>query len=182
MGSLNDVVTRALADSGIDVVSFPPHSICRLSTEGDPKCFFDTVSKAVEVGLTPVLYGDVVISEGGDFQVLSGDTLMWLVAKYLGAREMIFVTDVDGVFTSDPKVDPKAKLIRSVRAEDLTRYSLSGVSGEARDVTGGMVAKLLLGLELGVRGVVVKVVGGMREGNLFNALTSHEYLGTTIWY
>src|SRR5215471_6610824 len=54
-----------------------------------------------------------------------GDAGCYLVAEVFGARSMIFLKDVDGVFTADPKKDLAASLIPEITAQDLTRMRLA---------------------------------------------------------
>ncbi len=49
-------------------------------------------------------------SEQG-FAILSGDQLIVRLAIELDAERVIFGSDVDGIFTSNPKLDKNAKLI-----------------------------------------------------------------------
>ena len=52
------------------------------------------------------------------------DTGLFLMAELLGAPEMVFVKDVDGVFTDDPKRNPDAKKIPVVGAQELLDMGL----------------------------------------------------------
>jgi aspartokinase-like uncharacterized kinase len=49
----------------------------------------------------------------------TSDSIAAYVAKRVNAGKLVLVTDVDGVFTSDPKVDSDATLIRKISAEQL---------------------------------------------------------------
>ena len=178
MDQLNSSVRRIAIELGLPVVSIAPRSVCTISSSS-ASCSLDIFRKLISRGLIPVTYGDVVYSDRG-FEVLSGDTLAWLLARELGASELIFVTDVEGIYDSDPKLNPSAKLIREAAVHEVLGY-LAGSSFHA-DVTGGMRRKLLEGLGLGVRGVKVKVIGGFIEGNLYKALASDSFRGSIVWY
>jgi len=178
MDQLSGFVRRIAIRLGLPAVSIAPRSICIISS-GSTTCDLGIFRKLVSRGLIPVTYGDVVYSDRG-FEVLSGDTLAWLLTRELSAGELIFVTDVEGVYDSDPKLNPSARLIREASASEVLGY-LAESSFHA-DVTGGMRRKLLEGLNLGVRGVKVKVVGGFIEGNLYKALASDSFRGSIIWY
>mmetsp|Transcript_2220 Transcript_2220/g.5944 ORF Transcript_2220/g.5944 Transcript_2220/m.5944 type:complete len:382 (-) Transcript_2220:101-1246(-) len=82
--------------------------------------------------------------------ILGGDTLVELIATHPlmegSIDRTIFLTDVDGVFTHDPKMRPNAELVRNVRVDPVSgrvmnELSASGSSHE-HDVTGGLKAKL----------------------------------------
>ena len=69
------------------------------------------------------------------------DTLGAIVATAIGAELLIILTDIDGLYTSDPRRDPDAKLITEVTeiSEDL----LAGAGGGGSQLsTGGMATKL----------------------------------------
>lgn len=50
---------------------------------------------------------------------VTSDSVAAYVARLLKARKLILVTDVDGVYDEDPKVNPRARLLKSVSAEEL---------------------------------------------------------------
>ena len=62
------------------------------------------------------------------------DSGVYLVAEVFGARSMIFIKDEDGLFTSDPKKDPKAEFIPKISAQELIRRDLDDVVVERRVV------------------------------------------------
>ncbi|MCX8184380.1 MAG: isopentenyl phosphate kinase [Sulfolobales archaeon] len=178
MDTLNYILRRYCVVRGLPVVSLPPRSFCLLRS-GRPYCFTKILSRILSRELILLTYGDVVYSDRG-FEVLSGDTLAWYIASKLGASEILFVTDVDGLYDSDPKVNPSARKIAQARIDEVLGF-LSQSSLDV-DVTGGMRKKLYEGITLGVRGIRVKVLSGFIEGNLYSALTSNNFTGSTIWY
>ena len=176
---LNTLVVDALLSSGISAVSVPPRSICSFRDEV-PECFMGSVREMIEGGATPVLFGDVVASSGSPrFRVISGDVIAWELVRELGAGEVIFATDVNGIYTSDPKRDPSARLLREVRAEEVLREAVEGEVTSS--VTGGILEKVRVALGLGIRGVRASVINGLVPGNLYNALTGRVE-GTVIWF
>jgi len=46
------------------------------------------------------------------------------VAEVFGARKMIFLKDVDGLYTADPATNPDAEFIPDIRAADLIAQNL----------------------------------------------------------
>lgn len=179
MDTLNAIVRKySINVARIPAISIPPRTICSISS-GSPRCRLDPVVAALERGFTPILYGDVVMSDRG-FEVLSGDTLAWYIARDLGALEILFVTDVDGLYERDPKLDPSAQKITEALVDEVINYVAA--SSSTVDVTGGMMKKLIEGKLLGVRGIKVKIVGGFIEGNLYSALKSDNFVGSIVWY
>jgi isopentenyl phosphate kinase len=116
----------------------------------------ESIHQSLDAGLLPVIHGDACLLDETHAGILGGDTL---VEGLVGSKKMkesihkvIFITDVAGVFTSDPKTNDDAKLIRSLRVDMTTGEVTSdedtlaemdiGGSSHAHDVTGGLKAKL----------------------------------------
>lgn len=174
---LNTYLIKEFNVVGIKSISIPPHTIFRKEMK-QLIYELDLIRKYLMRGLTPVLYGDVILSNGS-FEVLSGDTIAWLLAKDLGVKELIFVTDVDGLFDKDPKKYADAKLIESIHVSNLAGLTFSTSD---YDVTGSMWLKLAEGLKYNVRGVKVRIVNGLIRGNLYKSLVSGSTIGTVVEY
>ncbi|MEM0453315.1 MAG: isopentenyl phosphate kinase [Sulfolobales archaeon] len=174
---LNTQITKELLDVGLSPVSIPPHTIFR--KDGDRlKYELNLVKDYLVEGFIPVLYGDVVLGDHS-FEVLSGDTIAWVLAKELGINEIIFVTDVDGLFDKDPKKYSDAKLIESIHVNDLKGLTFSS---SEYDVTGSMMLKLMEGLKYGVNGIEVRIVNGLVKGNVYKVLGGSSTVGTVVRY
>jgi len=178
MTVLNVIIVRELINAGLQAISLPPHAVFLRDNNGVLRYDLRVINECISRGIIPVLYGDVIIS-GNSYEVLSGDTISWILAKELSADELIFLTDVNGVYDKDPKKHPEARLIKEIRSADLSNIS---ISQSEYDVTGGMVRKLMEGLHYGVVGVKVKVINGLIQGNLYKSLCGEEFIGTVIMY
>jgi len=178
MDTLNYVLKKYAIAAGLPVVSLPPRSFCSIASK-DPVCHIETLATLLYRGLIPLTYGDVVPSNWG-FEVISGDTLAWYIARELKIGEILFVTDVDGLYDNDPKINPSARKIAKASIDEVLSF-LSKSSSEV-DVTGGMARKLYEGRALGLRNVTVKIVGGFIENNLYSALTSDNFVGSVVCY
>ena len=82
---------------------------------------------------------DVVATE--EIKFGDNDTLSAVVAGLIDADLLILLTDIEGLFTADPRHDPAATLIREVLVVTPVVEALAGGSGSAHG-TGGMVTKL----------------------------------------
>lgn len=107
----------------------------------------DVVIHAIKQGMYPLLHGDIVPSDGG-YTVVSGDDIAVELAKLLNPKAVVFLMDVDGIYTAPPGT-PEAKKI----------YRLGGgvyVEGTGGiDVTGGVRKKIEAGLAIAQMGVPV---------------------------
>ena len=61
----------------------------------------------------PLVHGDAVLDDAQGVAILSGDIWMVELARELGAKSAVFITDVDGVFTKPP-TEPDAELVREI--------------------------------------------------------------------
>ncbi|HET7094950.1 MAG TPA: hypothetical protein VFI22_15770 [Thermomicrobiales bacterium] len=98
------------------------------------------------------------------------DTGAFLLAESYGAQRLIFVEDVDGVYTADPKTDPRAELIPAIRASEL----------EAMDLATLPIDRLVVRLLRNARhDMEVQVINGRTPGNILKALRG-EHVGTML--
>lgn len=177
MSELSHTVVQALTASGIPAVTLTTRSVCAVKS-GHLSCELGIAADMVGRGLVPVLFGDGVLSDRG-YEVASGDDIVWLMASTLGRAEVVFVTDVDGVFDKDPRKYPDARLLKEVSASE----ALGFVGGSRKtDVTGGMRGKFVKGLKHARGWGKAYVVNGSRRWNLFNLLTGKPFIGTVVWY
>jgi molybdenum storage protein len=98
------------------------------------------------------------------------DAGSYLVGEVFGARSVIFLKDVDGLYTVDPKADPKAEFIPQIRAQELIDKKLHTLPIEPA------VLDLLTRARLAHS---IRIVNGLTPGNLTRALKG-EPVGTLI--
>ena len=101
---LNLAVIAALRKAGVPSVSLPPSALACLSEGELSRLDVSVFRRYVDLGMVPVTFGDVALDDGRGFGICSGDQLMESLAKEFSPRRIIFCTDVDGVFDSDPHI------------------------------------------------------------------------------
>lgn len=111
-----------------------------LLDETRSKNFRNTLDRLLEMRVLPVINENDTVSTD-EISVGDNDTLAAIVAVDAKADKLILLTDIDGFYTSDPKKDPSATVIR--RVEEITDeiIALGGAAGSNRGV-GGMHTKL----------------------------------------
>ena len=80
-------------------------------------------------GVVPVITGFQGMNDSGDITTLGrggSDTTGVALAAALDADECQIYTDVDGIFTTDPKVYDKARLLKQVSFEEMLELSSTG--------------------------------------------------------
>jgi len=89
----------------------------------------EKIKKELKEGIVPVITGFQGMNELGDITTLGrggSDTTGVALAVALKADECQIYTDVDGVFTTDPRVYDKAKLLKNVSFEEMLELSSMG--------------------------------------------------------
>lgn len=143
---LNGHVVGALLDAGVAAVGAPPFATCTTRGKGlvarrSEEAALRHVRAVLGAGLTPVLHGDAVLDAQQGASILSGDTLMVLLARALRPRLAVFLTDVAGVYDRPPH-EAGAALIRRIGvARDGSLRLAARTDTAAHDVTGGLRTK-----------------------------------------
>jgi len=136
--------------------------------EGDIVFFNDEVIRSfVDKGFIPVLHGDGALDSSLGLVVVSGDTIATEIALRMGAGEIIYGTDVDGI------LDENGHVIKSIKRDEIDSLTL----WENGDFSGGMKNKLKETLKLGK--TRVRIINLRKDGMLERALRG-ENVGTLI--
>lgn len=104
------------------------------------------------------------------------DNLAALVSGLIEAEMFIILSDVDGLYTEDPRQNPDAELIKIV---DKITPELEKNAGGAGSIvgTGGMYSKLLAAKRAVKYGITVNIISGKKSG-LLQAVIRGERYGT----
>ena len=104
------------------------------------------------------------------------DNLSAIVADLVGADLLIILTDIDGLYDSDPRKNPDAKRIPVVTHIDDSIREMAGGSGSNRG-TGGMATKITAAAAATSAGINCCVMSGSDPSKLYK-LMNGEQLGT----
>ena len=136
----------------------------------------NTIYALLQLGVVPIINeNDVVADEelrGGAFG--ENDSLSALVANLIDADLLVMLSDVGGLYRSDPRSDPAAELIREVADVDAVAAH-AGPPG--RGGRGGMRAKVEAARLATGTGTTVVIANG-READALLRIASGESLGT----
>ena len=104
------------------------------------------------------------------------DTLSAMVADLVQADLLLILTDLDGLYTTDPHVDRQAQLIAEVPS---ITPEIEAMGGSSHDTIGrgGMVTKLQAAKKLAASGIPTIIANGLRTGVLTDLLAG-EPVGT----
>ncbi len=177
MVELNKIIVDTLLEAGVPAFSLSASSM--ITTDSRRLKDFDPsiVKSFIEFGLVPVLYGDAVLDTEQGFAILSGDQLIAKLALAFKAENVIFGSDVDGIYTDNPKVNEDAELI-----EELSISHVEANVGDTThtDVTGGMLGKLSEAAEIVKAGSEVLMINAFTPDRVKSALIGEKVIGTKL--
>ena len=102
--------------------------------------FDNTLNRLLEFGVLPIINENDTIATS-EIKVGDNDTLSAIIATSANADLLILLSDIDGLYTADPRKDADASLIPIVKEINEDIMNLAGTAGTSRG-TGGMVTKL----------------------------------------
>ena len=175
---LNTLVCDNLREKGVLAVSIQPSSFIITKNKRIHSCNLDLINKYLELGFVPVIYGDVVpdLDESIKMCVLSGDQIINYLGENLKPTRVILGSDVDGIYTKNPKKYDDAELMNTVTScDDLVAEGSLNV-----DVTGGMNGKLTELIQLAQLGVESEIINAGKENFIKRALNNEKGIGTII--
>lgn len=199
---------------GIPAVGVSPFALSPVYDEDlNLEALASSVTQIVNQGMIPVIHGDAVFQRDIGGAILGGDDIVCSIASHFARMtkspdkieengstsngnnsmsidtvQVTFITDVDGVFTSDPKFNPDAELVQLLEvSQEGKLIQLQGSktmqatkSSHEHDVTGGLESKLKSAIEIAKQDVQVVIV---RCGSTSAEKAVHgDYfpIGTTI--
>lgn len=141
----------------------------------------NTFGALLERGIIPIVNENDSVStmeiETGENKVFGdNDTLSVIVAELCGADLLILLSDIDGLYDSDPRENPEAKLIPVVRDIDENTLNMAGGTGSAFG-TGGMTTKLSAAHVAGKAGIDMVIMNGAEPHRIYELLRG-EPVGT----
>lgn len=102
--------------------------------------FRNTMTRLLELRVLPIINENDTIATD-EIKVGDNDTLSAIVATSIGAEMLILLSDIDGLYTADPRKDKNACLIDVVEKLTPEIMALAGGVGSSLG-TGGMKTKL----------------------------------------
>ena len=139
--------TIALRKLGVAAVSFLGHQI-QIETEGIhgqariKKIETERINEALRSGQIPVIAGFQGVDVNGNVTTLGrggSDTTAVAVASAIGAEVCEIYTDVDGIYTADPRIVPNAQKMDEIIYEEMLEFASYGAKMHPRSIELGAV-------------------------------------------
>ena len=146
---------------------------------------FTSLKGFLSLGMVPLIGGDMMYDTSMGFSVCGGDQLAVVLSRVLHAKQLLFATDVPGVFDKDPKSGENAQLLREININEIEQILSSSDQTAKSDASGKMQGKLLSLVSIKDRiqeGLEVAIFSMNKKGVLKNYLKGQETELTKIIY
>ena len=170
---LHLAVLRELVRAGLSAWSIPLSGAGRNRAGRLAALDVAPFEEALERGLLPVSFGDVVPDTDWGVSILSADTAAVELARRLRVGRVVFATDVSGVLEG-----PAGRRRTVVPEIDEALVARLRPAGGATDVTGGLRAKLDAMLEVARAGADAALISGLTDGALPRAIRGEAVYGS----
>lgn len=138
-----------------------------------------TLHQLLDWQVLPIVNENDTVSSA-ELRFGDNDTLSALVAAAVGADELILLTDVDRLYSSDPRLDASATPITDVLHPAELEALEKGAGDGGRWGTGGMTTKLAAARIATASGITVHLADGRQAGVLENLLNGGR--GGTVFH
>jgi len=136
-----------------------------------------TLRTLLALGVVPVVNeNDTVVTD--EIRFGDNDTLAALVANLVEADVLVILTDQEGLYERDPKLDPAAALVSEAQAGDPTLEAMAGGAGGHLG-RGGMLTKVRAA-KLAARSGTTTIIAYGRSPQVLAAVRSGQSVGTLL--
>ncbi len=176
--SLNQLVMKALKDADLSPIAFPPSSTVFSSDRKITSWDLKPIHAALDIGLLPVVFGDVVFDSSIGGTILSTEDLFVHLAKNLEPDRILLAGQDPGVWQDFPEC---TAIYDTIRTADRSTLPGTVSQSQAPDVTGGMADKVeqMLNLIEDIPGLDCLIFSGNEPGSISNVLSGQD-IGTLL--
>lgn len=176
--SLNQLVMKALKNAGLSPVAFPPSSTIISSNRKITSWDLRPIHAALDKGLLPVVFGDVVFDSSIGGTILSTEDIFVHLAKYLEPGRILLAGQDPGVWKDFPEC---TAIYDTIRPSDWSTLHETVSQSQATDVTGGMADKVeqMLNLVEKYPDLDCQIFSGEESGSITNVLAGQD-IGTHL--
>lgn len=176
---LNRIIVGAFLREKIKAISFNPSSslICQ---NGKIKTFYlDSMLGYLNLGLIPVIYGDIVFDKKKGSKILSTEVLINFLALKL-KKYGFFVEKIIHNGITKGVLDEQGNVIKKISKRNFYRIEKVLKKTAGFDVTGGMRHKINEALEIAKKGIKTFIINGGEGKILKKAILGESVEGTII--
>ncbi len=174
------ILDEALLNHGVPVTPFLASDFIVARNGRIHSYKLEALAKWLQLGCVPSIGGDIVTDTVKGFCVLSGDQIAAFIAIQFKAKKLVYGVDVDGVFDSNPKLNSKAQLVKSLKPSSAAGLVSKATSGTIPDVTGGMAGKIREAIPAARHGIAVYFVNLTKKDRLRKVALGQRVLCSSI--
>ena len=138
----------------------------------------NSLTAILQMGVIPVINENDAVAVD-EIKIGDNDNLSAIVATLIDAEVLIILTDIDGLYDGNPKIDSNAKIIHEVPEINSEIEKIAGGAGTKLG-TGGMFTKIQAAKIAVQHGITMLIISGKEIGNLRRALNGEE-IGTIFF-
>ena len=135
----------------------------------------NTIEKLLKYSCIPIINENDTISTS-EIEIGDNDTLGAVVSKSLNANLYIILSDINGLYTSDPSKEKNAKLIQVVDTIDDSILKLAGDTS-SKVGTGGMITKLQAA-QIVTKANCDMVIANGKNPDILYDIMENQFIGT----
>ena len=155
------------------------HTVAQILVTGDDiahadrkQNFINTMRRLLELSALPIINENDSISTN-EIEIGDNDTLGAIVATAVDADLLIILSDINGLYTGDPKKDPNAKLLHTIL--DITPEIENMVGGAGSNLgTGGMITKINAAKIVTKEGIDLVIANGDNPHILYDIVAGKD--------
>ena len=136
----------------------------------------NTFNRLLEMNCIPIVNENDSVSTDELTKFGGNDILSAYVSQLCKADVLLNLSDIDGLYDSDPRSNPNAKLIERVETLDDSVFAIAGGAGSSRG-TGGMIAKLNAAKIVTESGIPMFILNG-KDPEILYELLDGAHIGT----
>jgi isopentenyl phosphate kinase len=183
VGELRNLVVQALYDADIPACLMYPSSMMVSKKAKITSYYLDPLKGFLDIGMVPLIGGDILVDSEMGFSVASGDPMLSIVAREYNAKRVVYASDVSGIYDSDPKINPNPILFDEINLQDLDEAIAKMGQAGVEDASGAMqgkVASIDPIKDLIQKGLQVSITSMMEYGHLTSLLKGDTSNSTQI--
>ncbi|ETW85168.1 hypothetical protein HETIRDRAFT_414274 [Heterobasidion irregulare TC 32-1] len=139
----------------------------------------NTFKELLSMGVVPIVNENDTVSVS-EIKFGDNDTLSAVTSSMIHADYLFLLTDVDGLYTANPRKDPSAKFIEVVSSISSIRTEVSTATLGSSLGTGGMETKLIAAEIATAAGVTTIITSSKNPSNIFPIIEFHNSVKPSV--
>jgi len=180
MTKLNSFIISKFLEKNYSTIEIQSSSIFRNNSKGISEHAIENIERFLNLGITPILYGDIVLDEDISFSILSGDEIIYILCKNLinyKVSKVVFAADIEGIYVKGE--NKKKYVVSRISSDDIDNLQLADM-GTKIDVTEGIHGKLAQIKKIAQLGIPIEIINGTKPKFILKSLKNEKIESTYI--